>query len=840
MSHHRQSAWYGVLLARSGQRRRKQVRQSAQRRCRVEPLEPRTLLSSVWGSTLLADDLQGAQAVSPRALIGPIPAPPALISGARDELRHSPVSHLQDVAKMIVAGDPNGTPADSPDLRVDPNLPASEFAGVGSLQIRDGAQSYICTATAISLRHVLTAAHCLDLDDTGDIDVTPQNVTFRLNHTSSPLSILGSALAVHPSWTGFNSPSVNDDVAVVTLSTDIPADVPVYPLYDSEFQGSETMTLVGYGRSGNGVNGYTVDASFTVKRYGQNQADLYDTDDEGSGVKEVFEYDFDGPTSSTNRAGGLTLGNDVETTLGGGDSGGPAFVRVNGELQVFGINTYTFRFGLFTAAAPKFGSGGGGIVVAPYTDFINSVVSGNPVVPQTIAVDSFDTGTFAGGAGWNESSWLSVGDVRIRTNVDGPHSAPSHVRLRAGSGYLQRSADLSDFTNVHLQFWARVNSFESADQAKVLVSSNGVEWTEVMTFKRGDSTQYRQYDVDLSPFAMTDTFFVAFDANMRDTNDRWFIDDVQFVTMAAASGGRTAPPVTGGFGTSAAEPVLQGTVSCNSKTHTVYLRPSTGNGAMIRNDVPTWIVIHGRNSSPSSANLVQLAAALDGYSISDQVLVLDWSAAAASGLLGGAGENCIKPVATWASSTLAGYGLSPDKLNLAGHSWGAYVAAELAERQPTAQVNSIVALDPAIDYWGGSYNPTASGEVNFARNSRFSWAFYAYGGSLGSATTASTADESFVVKSTDHSKLVNAVANLVSIINARPAARQIDEQFVTQAGELRLLVGIPHPSWIPNSYSSSGKRSATGTFEAVITATRDKLGVLSLEFYNGSPVILPA
>jgi hypothetical protein len=36
---------------------------------------------------------------------------------------------------MIVAGDPNGTPADSPENRVDANTADSPYAGVGSLKI---------------------------------------------------------------------------------------------------------------------------------------------------------------------------------------------------------------------------------------------------------------------------------------------------------------------------------------------------------------------------------------------------------------------------------------------------------------------------------------------------------------------------------------------------------------------------------------------------------------------------------------------------------------------------------------------------------------------------------
>jgi pimeloyl-ACP methyl ester carboxylesterase len=226
---------------------------------------------------------------------------------------------------------------------------------------------------------------------------------------------------------------------------------------------------------------------------------------------------------------------------------------------------------------------------------------------------------------------------------------------------------------------------------------------------------------------------------------------------------------------------------------------------------------------------------LDGYRSTDQLLVLDWSAAASSGLIGGAGENYIIPVATWAATALGTYGLSSAELNLAGHSWGAYVATELAERMPAIEgasgglVNTILALDPAADYPGGSYNPTATNEVNFSRNSNFSWAFFATGGTYGSAATAKTADEAFVITGSDHSKLVNVVANLISISYTSPS-NPVASLFTLD----RLLSWQINSLWRANAYDSSGKRSSTGTFEAVIGTTNTGVAVASLRYFNGT------
>jgi hypothetical protein len=278
-----------------------------------------------------------------------------------------PGSDAGEFHAIIVAGDPGGTPADTPALRVDPNTTDSPFAGVGSLRIAASSGTYICTATPIDATHVLTAGHCVDIDNNGVPDVS--GITFNLNYGGNLTSqIPAAAWETHPDYTGFNRPSVNDDLAVITLSESLPALVPTYSLANSDMVAGQTrLFMVGYGRSGDGATGYTTGAGFTVKRDGENMVDAFYRQDDRRRPKsnEVFRFDFDGPTTSTNKMGGLTLGNDRETTLGGGDSGGPSFVLVDGVYYLAGVNTFTQGFN-----APRFGSLGGGINVFPYTGWI--------------------------------------------------------------------------------------------------------------------------------------------------------------------------------------------------------------------------------------------------------------------------------------------------------------------------------------------------------------------------------------------------------------------------------------------------------------------------------------
>ncbi len=274
---------------------------------------------------------------------------------------------------------------------------------------------------------------------------------------------------------------------------------------------------------------------------------------------------------------------------------------------------------------------------------------------------------------------------------------------------------------------------------------------------------------------------------------------------------------------------LTGNVTAGSSTKSVTIRPLIGS-AELYNDRPTWIVAHGRNGSPTtSVGVAQIAAAIEAEYANDQVLVLDWSAAAASGFFGGSGENFIKPVAAWAATALVEYGITPDEINFVGHSWGAYIGAELGER--LTEINSIMALDPAIDFPGGSYNPeaTVSGvaEVDFARNSRYSWAFYeSANDGYGSAKTSATADESFVVRNADHSKLVQVVADVIS-------RDQTTSLLAAQFDLQRLLSGGANPIWTVNQFNISGVRAAGQPYEAVLYAAPGGVTVQSLTYFDG-------
>lgn len=222
----------------------------------------------------------------------------------------------------------------------------------------------------------------------------------------------------------------------------------------------------------------------------------------------------------------------------------------------------------------------------------------------------------------------------------------------------------------------------------------------------------------------------------------------------------------------------------------------------------TWVVIHGRGSSRTNENIAAVATSLALALSNDQVLTLDWKEAASytDFFTDFGGEDAIQNVGIWAAATLLEKGFTGTNLNLVGHSWGSYVADELAERIPGG-VNTITALDAAENAPFG-YSPETPGEIDFGRDSRFSWAFHS-DGTAGSNVTPPTADEAFIVNNSDHNSVVFLFAYLVMNPNDF-----IGRYFALSS----FLAGSPGP-WVPDQYTSSlGIESPVGGYEAILAA----------------------
>ena len=163
----------------------------------------------------------------------------------------------------------------------------------GSAGDFQGGTNYKGSAVALSPEWVITAGHNVDLNDDGLPDVSWAG-TFELPGYGS---FNVTQAFTNPGFSGFANPSVNDDLALLHLGTPLPVGMG-YPTLGSGAGIGDVITLVGFGRSGYGSYGYTTNATLTDRRYGSNAIDSFQLDDEGSGVFEIFSYDFDDPSTT--------------------------------------------------------------------------------------------------------------------------------------------------------------------------------------------------------------------------------------------------------------------------------------------------------------------------------------------------------------------------------------------------------------------------------------------------------------------------------------------------------------------------------------------------------------
>jgi hypothetical protein len=297
-----------------------------------------------------------------------------------------PSAHL----KALVT---SGALPDSPEARIDPNTKTSPFSGVVSLYIESPDGGFICSGALVGKRSVISAGHCVDTDGHGSvIDIhAPGNrvlVVFNVGGDYSSV-IAASKVSMNPDYKGFGvcpagirGQCVNDDIAVITLNRDAPASAQVYKLAANGLKAGDHITMAGYGTSGNGVDGYSIDPDFAIKRIGENHADILLGDDEQGfrGRQEVYYADFDGGGKDTFCEDygicGAPLANDREAGIGGGDSGGPSFINMYGQMMLVANNT-------FGSGNGEFGTLFGGVILGSYADYLLAATGGDiTLVPE--------------------------------------------------------------------------------------------------------------------------------------------------------------------------------------------------------------------------------------------------------------------------------------------------------------------------------------------------------------------------------------------------------------------------------------------------------------------------
>ena len=318
-----------------------------------------------------------------------------------------------DLLMMAGSKDKASVPAgDSPAARVDANSDSSPYYGVPSLWVPSTGGNVVCTGVAIGDRTILTAGHCMDFNGSGASNGTgldPKTVEVHFNGSArTSTKILAESISLVAEYSG--KPSIYDDIAIIKLAADIPAGAPRYSLLPDgivdPMKYDFRIDFVGYGASGYGAAssgttaGFTITENLTTKRVGANLVEGGLTNDEKNGDAaynnrtEIFRYDFeatvsgprvddppafgsptyewyDGNPSHNLTGSAVTLGNNVESMPGPGDSGGPVFVTdASGNLFLAGLTTFRSR-GLASVDG-GFGSLAGGVWLPSYLKWIES------------------------------------------------------------------------------------------------------------------------------------------------------------------------------------------------------------------------------------------------------------------------------------------------------------------------------------------------------------------------------------------------------------------------------------------------------------------------------------
>lgn len=217
--------------------------------------------------------------------------------------------------------------------------PSYQAVGLLEVNVFEEGTPAVGSATLVAPDWVLTAAHVVEASPT-----QPKAVQF----TVGGQSYAASRWVLHPKYDG-SSLIKGFDLALVQLSQPV-LDVTPAQIYRKKKERGMEGTFVGFGRTGTGISGDTVDDR--LKRAGTNIIDgqlkrdnrgfLKAIDRLGSGAK-TFAVDFDSPSNPLeSRLGGPTPV-DLEYLISRGDSGGGVFIDDPNDLSgplLAGINSF--------------------------------------------------------------------------------------------------------------------------------------------------------------------------------------------------------------------------------------------------------------------------------------------------------------------------------------------------------------------------------------------------------------------------------------------------------------------------------------------------------------------
>jgi secreted trypsin-like serine protease len=174
-------------------------------------------------------------------------------------------------------------------------------------------------ATLIKEDWVVTAAHAAAvLQDEIEVGQVPQ---ISINKKSYEVE----KVVLHPKFE-MSLSGISNDIALIRIKGSI-TEIPYAQLYDQEDEKGKYITIVGRGDFGTGQTGPKKRDMIT--RAATNKIDR---------VKDQWIiYTFDGPDSDNTTA--------LEGVSGPGDSGGPAFIDIDGVRYIIGVSSHQRDYG---------------------------------------------------------------------------------------------------------------------------------------------------------------------------------------------------------------------------------------------------------------------------------------------------------------------------------------------------------------------------------------------------------------------------------------------------------------------------------------------------------------
>jgi V8-like Glu-specific endopeptidase len=213
--------------------------------------------------------------------------------------------------------------------------------------------NYICTGTLIAPNFVVTAAHCISKNPqdlkivfSSDIDET---INIREQDVLHELILPSVEFKIHPTWNPKNETQEIDtgDIALIKFKGNIPAGYrPATYLQDSNLlKIGQQVTIAGFG-----VNSVNLD-EIDPKKYSKLDQAIENGDVICSGRNKgnygnCFELNRDGDGVLRFASAPISFIHETEIRLNeknagtcNGDSGGPAFIQLNGSYFFFGVTS---------------------------------------------------------------------------------------------------------------------------------------------------------------------------------------------------------------------------------------------------------------------------------------------------------------------------------------------------------------------------------------------------------------------------------------------------------------------------------------------------------------------